>query len=147
MVYHAKDEVKTTTIAPSTIKLILFLSKMLTSAGKNYWPTKYKVAYLVWTVRETRHMIEAAEQPTVVFTDHISSTNISKQNILSSLSTTWLNLRLVCASQYLQQFTLNICHKPGKMNKVPNALSRLTTKNEHVNSNRHQDEALEDIYV
>jgi hypothetical protein len=120
---------------------------MLTSAEKNYWPTDLEVACLVRTVRKTRHMIEAAEQQTVVFTDHISSTNISKQNTLSSSSTTRLNLRPIRALQYLQPFTLNNCHKPGKMNKVPDALSRLTTENEHVNSNNHQDEAVEDIYV
>ncbi len=40
-----------------------------------------------------------------------------------------LNLRLVRASQFLQQFKLNVRHKPGKEHIVPDALSRLASAN------------------
>lgn len=36
-----------------------------------------------------------------------------------------LNLRLVQASQFLQQFKLEVRHKPGKEHIIPDALSRL----------------------
>lgn len=38
-----------------------------------------------------------------------------------------LNLRLVRASQFLQQFKLDIRHKQGKEHIVPEALSRLAS--------------------
>ena len=40
-----------------------------------------------------------------------------------------LNLRLMRASQFLQQFKLNVCHKSGKEHIVPDALSRLISAN------------------
>jgi hypothetical protein len=91
IVYHLKDKGASTTTASNAVQPILFLSKMLTPAEKNYWPTELEVACLVWTVRKTRHMVEAADHPTVIFTDHISSTNIGKQTTLSSSSTHAVN--------------------------------------------------------
>lgn len=38
-----------------------------------------------------------------------------------------LNLKLVRASQFLQQFKLNVRHKPGKEHIVSDALSRLAS--------------------
>ena len=40
-----------------------------------------------------------------------------------------LNLRLVRASQFLQQFKLNVRHKSGKEHIIPDALSRLANSN------------------
>ncbi len=40
-----------------------------------------------------------------------------------------LNLRFVKASQYLQQFKLDVRHKPGKEYIIPDALSRLASAN------------------
>ena len=40
-----------------------------------------------------------------------------------------MNLRLVRASQFLQQFKLDVRHKPGKEHISPNPLSRLASAN------------------
>ena len=40
-----------------------------------------------------------------------------------------MNLRLVRASQFLQQFKLDVRHKPGKEYIIPDALSRLASTN------------------
>ena len=40
-----------------------------------------------------------------------------------------LNLRLVRTSQFLQQFKLKVCHKPGKEHIISDALSRLASSN------------------
>ena len=40
-----------------------------------------------------------------------------------------MNLWLVRASQFLQQFKLDIRHKPGKEHIIPDALSRLASTN------------------
>jgi Reverse transcriptase (RNA-dependent DNA polymerase) len=50
---------------------------------------------------------------------------IAKQTSLSTTSTDKLNLRLIQAALYVQQFHLELYHKPGKTNVVPDALSRL----------------------
>lgn len=40
-----------------------------------------------------------------------------------------LNLRLVRASQFLQQFKLDVWHKPGKEDIIPDAVSLLASTN------------------
>ena len=40
-----------------------------------------------------------------------------------------LNLRFVRASQFLQQFKLDVRHKPGKEYIIPDILSRLASSN------------------
>ena len=52
---------------------------------------------------------------------------IMKSTTLSMSITSKLNLQLVRASKYLQQFLLDICHKPGKQNAVLDVLSHLTS--------------------
>ena len=111
------------------IRPIMFLSRLLTSAEGNYWPTELEVAGLVWTVRKIRHLIESSRSKVVVYTDHAATIDIAKQGSLTTTSTVRLNLRLVRASQYLQRFELDVRHKPGKKNVVPDALSRLASTN------------------
>ena len=40
-----------------------------------------------------------------------------------------INLKLVKVSQFLCRFNLDVCHKPGKENIVPDALSQLVSTN------------------
>ena len=124
MVYHVRNEKD----APSRgdIQPIMFLSKSINQAERNYWPTELEVAAIVWVVRKVRHLIEATEvPPVVIYTDHSAAVQIARQTTLSTSSTDKLNLRLVRASQYLSGFNLAIRHKAGKANVVPDALSRL----------------------
>ena len=140
MVYHAQDEESPEKLsrqdelspgndkvpARNKVQAIMFLSKSINTAERNYWPTELEVAAIVWVVRKIRHMIEASEAPpVVVYTDHSAAVQISRQTTLSTSSTDKLNLRLVRASQYLSGFNLSIRHKAGKANVVPDALSRL----------------------
>lgn len=122
MVYHVID---------GKVQPIMFLSKCLNDAEKNYWPTELEVAGVVWLVKKIRHMIESTKQPpTVIYTDHSAAIPISRQTTLSSTSTDKLNLRLVRASQYLSAFEIELRHKSGKSNVVPDALSRLAQDTE-----------------
>ena len=129
MIYHLKqnqvpgikDRVARTDVQP-----IMFLSRCLNDAERNYWPTELEVAGIVWVVKKIRHMIESNRKPPViVYTDHSAAVPISKQTSLNTTSTDKLNLRLVRASQYLSAFNLELRHKAGKSNTVPDALSRL----------------------
>lgn len=63
--------------------------------------------------------------PTVIYTDYSVTVQISKQSILNSSSINQLNLYLVCASQYIQQFWIQCHHKPRKNNLIIDALSQL----------------------
>ena len=120
----------TTTKTRVKIRPIMFLSRLLTDAEKNYWPTELEVAGLVWTVRKIRHLIESSKSRVVVYTDHSATVDIAKQGSLTTTSTVRLNLRLVRASQYIQRFELDVRHKPGKRNVIPDALSRLASTND-----------------
>ncbi|CAP85697.1 hypothetical protein EN45_058060 [Penicillium chrysogenum] len=75
----------------------------LTPAEKHYWATELEISCLVWVVRKIRHMVEAApdDLTPVAYTDHIATINLATS--LSSASPDRMNLRLVRASQYLQQ--------------------------------------------
>lgn len=70
-------------------------------------------------------MVEAFKHDIIIHTDHASATSIARQTTLSTTNTDKLNLRLVRASQYLSQFSLDVRHKPGKQHIIPEALSRL----------------------
>ena len=127
MVYHVKGP----SVAPGTypkrsqVQPILFLSRILKDAENRYWPTELEIAGIVWVLRKIRHMAESAPK-TIVYTDHGAALGIAKQTSLSTSSTAKLNLRLIRASEYIQQFRdIEFRHKPGKRHVVPDALSRL----------------------
>ena len=137
MIFHSKGE----KIPPSaaSVEPILFLSKMLTDGEKRYWLTELEIACFVWAVRKVRHMIEAAEQPTIIYTDHSATLSIARQTTLTTSSTDKLNLRLIRASQYLSQFRLDVRHKAGKLHFVPDALSRLQARKDRAMTETEQE--------
>ena len=55
-------------------------------------------------------------------------TGIATQTTMKSVNSDKLNKRLIRASQYLSQFKMEIKHKPGRANIIPDALSRLASK-------------------
>ena len=126
-VYHMKESHGLTS-GQKNVESILFLSKALANTETRYWPTELEVAGLVWLVRKICHMLESAEKPTIVYTDHSATLGIVHQSSLTSTtSIDKMNLQLVRASKYLQRFCLDVRHKAGKMNVVPDALSRLVS--------------------
>jgi hypothetical protein len=134
-VYHLKEGVdgKSLKGPPSKrdIEPILFLSKTLSSAESRYWPTELEMAGLVWTVRKIAHMIKSSEHPTIIYTDHGATPAIAAATKLTTSSTDRLNMKLVRASMYLSQFRLDIRHRPGKSNVIPDALSRLPVEKDN----------------
>ncbi|ERF74442.1 hypothetical protein EPUS_09487 [Endocarpon pusillum Z07020] len=50
------------------LRPIIFLSKCLTPAERNYWPTDLELAGLVWAVKQLRIYIEQTR--TIIYTDH-----------------------------------------------------------------------------
>ena len=127
IIYHIKGEIVGYVPPKDSVEPIMFLSKLLNKAESNYWATECEVACLVWTLRKVRHHIESCQR-TIVYTDHQATTDIVKATSLNSSSTDKLNLRLIRASQYASQFHMEVLHKPGPLNIVPDALSRLLEK-------------------
>ena len=143
MVYHIKgDEIadKAKGIPGTSVEPIMFLSKLLSDAERNYWPTELEVAGLVWTIKKIPHMIEVCTRAVIVFTDHAATVGIAVQSNLSTTNSDKLNLRLIRASQYLSQFNLGVRHKPSKEHIVPDALSRLPAK-----GNSSTEDTLDDL--
>jgi hypothetical protein len=104
---------------------ICYLSKRLNKHEINYWPTELEVAGLVWTVRKIRHLVDDSKS-VFVFTDHQATKGIAAQENFRHSAPHRQNLRLVRASLYLSQFPqIKILHIPGKLNVMPDALSRL----------------------
>ena len=102
MVYHSKGPESEGQIPKQKdVEPILFLSKLLTEAESRYWPTELEIAALVWAVKKVRHLVEATDQPTIVYTDHSATIQIVRQTSLNTTSVEKLNLRLIWASEYL----------------------------------------------
>ena len=126
-----KDWIKDALIAPPQQKSkqsVLFLSRLISDAETRYWPTELEIAGLVWVVKKMRHLIEASTHATVIYTDHSAAVSIVRQTSLNTSSIEKLNLRLVRASEFLQRFRIDVRYKPGKTNIIPDALSRLTSR-------------------
>ena len=143
--YHVT--VEPTTKSPpkqKTIQPILFLSRELTGPEAQYWPTELEMSGLVWVVRKLRHLIEASEASVIVFTDHSATCQIARQTSLNTVSIEKSNLKLVRSSEYLQRFNLDIQHRSGISNVIPDSLSRLpiinSCKIRLIERDQYQDE-------
>ncbi len=109
---------------------ILFLSRLLTAAEKNYWPTELEIAGFVWVIKKLRHLVESSRASVIIQTDYAAILDIMQQSSIASTSSTMrMKVRLVRASQFLRQFHLIVRHKPGKEHIIPDALSRLASAN------------------
>ena len=118
------------------VELILFLSRLLTTAETNYWPTELKIAGFVWVIKKARHLVESSLGQVIIQTDHFSILDIIQQSsITSTVSIMQMNVWLIKVSQLLCGFCLSVCHKPRKKHLVSDALSRLAS----VNANLPQD--------
>ena len=92
-----------------SVKPNFFLSRLLTAAEKNYWPTELEIAGFVWVVKKIRHLIESSRARVIIQTDHSAILDILQQSLVTSTTSTMrMNLRLVRASQFLQQFRLDV---------------------------------------
>src|SRR4051794_7381875 len=63
---------------------------------------------------------------TIIYTDH--SVTIAIATSLRTVSIEGLNRRLVRAAMFIQTFNVKVYHRPGKSNKIADALSRLPSK-------------------
>ncbi|KAI1007621.1 hypothetical protein K3495_g607 [Podosphaera aphanis] len=122
-VYHATVDPPTS----KSVQPIFFLSRLLKPTERHYWPTELELAALYWVVAKTRHLIEASKLPTIFYTDHPVSIQIATKTSMNTTSLVRMNPRHHQSSEFLSRFRIIVKHKPGKLNVVPDALSRLDT--------------------
>ena len=129
MIYHVVDDSKNDNFSRIVVQPILFLSKVLNDAERNYWFTKLKIVEIVWVVKHVRYMIDFIKRLSIIiYTNHSTAMLIFKQTSLVTFSTNKLNLRLIRVSQYFSSFNIVIRHKASKINVISNALFRLSEK-------------------
>jgi hypothetical protein len=128
IVFHViKEFSKETWSIKNDIQLIMFLSRLLTTAEKNYWSTELETTNLIWVIKKVRHLIQSSKKSVIIQTDHVVIVDICKQtSIISTNFVMRMNLRLIRVSQFLNQFSnLKIRHKSKKYHLISDALSRL----------------------
>jgi hypothetical protein len=102
-----------------------FMSRKLSAAEANYWPTDMEMSGLVWAVKKLRPYMERAYVWFV--TDHKPKVDIFEMKSLVTSSTARSNLRLQTWGIALSQFwgKMNVLYSKGSKIDCPDALSRL----------------------
>jgi hypothetical protein len=121
------------------IQSIMFLSRLLTSAERNYWSIELKTTELIWIIKKVKHLIQFFEKSIIILTNHAAIIDICKQtSIISTNFVMRMNLRLIRVSQFLNQFSnLEIRHKSEKYHLISDALFRLQSLNKKDLSKDH----------
>jgi len=94
-----------------------------------------------------RIWIGSSKKPVVLLTDHQSTAGVVNQKTLRIVDVVKLNPRLMASATYLSQYNLDVRHIPGKLNLVPDALSRLLSTDDDRSepAEEHRSE-LDDIF-
>jgi Reverse transcriptase (RNA-dependent DNA polymerase)/RNase H-like domain found in reverse transcriptase/Integrase zinc binding domain len=149
MVFHTQEgyDWEPGTVIPATvIRPVMFLSRCLTSAELHYGPSELEVACLVWAAKKLRTTLHSSNVPVVVLTDHSATKGIVEQTSLNTTSTDRANRRLINASIYLSQYQFDVYHIPGRLNYVPDALSRLHAAGDDTQRHSTEPATLDDVW-
>ncbi len=142
IIFHViKKFSKRTWSIKNDIQFIMFLSRLLISAKKNYWFIELKIIKLIWVIKKIRHFIQFSKKSMIIQTNHVVIMNICKQIFITSINSVMrMNLRLIRVFQFLSQFSnLKIRHKSKKYHLIFDALSRLQSLNKKDLSNDHAE--------
>jgi hypothetical protein len=122
-------------VIPSTkIQPVMYLSKCLSNAETRYGPLELEVACLVWAAKKLCTVVQLNNHPVVVLTDYSVTKGIVNRTILQTTATDRANKQLITASIYLSEYGFQVYYLLGRLNYVPNALSRFRTVNDIINS-------------
>ena len=98
------------------IRLVTFYSCMLTTPELNYDMHDKELLAIFKAFHSWRHYLEGSASPVDVATDHKNLVCFSMFKVLMRRQARWL--------EYLSQFNLVICFRPGKLGTKPDALTR-----------------------
>jgi hypothetical protein len=129
------------------IQFIMFLSRLLTIAERNYWSTELETTSLIWVIKKVRHLIQSSKKSMIIQIDHVVIVNICKKiSRISINSAMRMNLRLIRVFQFLNQFSnLKIRHKSSKYHLISDALFCLQSLNKENLSDDHVE--LNELFV
>ena len=97
---------------------ISFASRSLSKAEKNYDTTNKEALAVVWALKKYRYILLGYE--IIAYVDHQSLVSIFKNTLPQGRLGRW--------ALSVQEYNIKLKYKPGKMNQVPDALSRLPVK-------------------
>ena len=105
-----------------------FLSKPLSTAEKNYWPTDLEMSGLVWSVKKLRPYMDHVHVH--FYTDHRPNVDIASMTGLNTTSTARSSMRLQTWAIYLNNFKdkMTLHYEKGSNLDCPDALSRLQNR-------------------
>ena len=144
---YQEDDITPTAIEPDTsghheyrkTKLVPlhFLSKPLSTAERNYWPTDLEMSGLVWSVKKLRPYMDHVHVH--FYTDHRPNVDIAKMTGLNTTSTARSSMRLQTWGIYLNNFNdkMTIHYEKGSDLGCPDALSRLQNRLSSTAQNLH----------
>jgi hypothetical protein len=96
--------------------IVEFHSRKLTQSEKNYSPYKKELLAVVECLRRF-HSFLWGHSPVVIETDHKPLVCVHTSDSLSPALAQWLDVLL--------EYNFTVVHKPGRLNIVPDALSRM----------------------
>lgn len=53
-------------LSSTLMQPILFLSRLLIAAKKNYWPTELEIARFVWVIKKLRYLVKLLRQNVII---------------------------------------------------------------------------------
>ncbi len=92
------------------------MSRRLSNAELNYHVGDLELLAVKLTLEEWHHLLEGAQHPFQVLTDH--------KNLEYIQQAKWMNLRQARWSLFFNRFQFLLSYKPGTKNVKPDALSR-----------------------
>jgi len=98
------------------LRPIAFYSRTLTAPELNYDMHDKELLAIFEAFRSWRHYLEGSAYPIDVVTDHKNLEYFATMKMLMRRQARW--------SEYLHQFNLIICFRPGKLGAKPDALTR-----------------------
>ncbi len=140
IVFHViKKFLKETWSIKNDIQLIMFLSKLLTTAERNYWWTELETTNLICIIKKIRHLIQSSKKSVIIQIDHVVIIDICNHtSIINTNFVMKINLRLIRVLQFLNQFSnLKIRHKSRKYHLISDVFFRLQSLNKENLSNDH----------
>lgn len=94
-----------------------FLSRRLSRAERNYDVGNWELLAVKVALEEWRHLLEGANHPFIVWTDHKNLEYIKKAKRLNSRQARW--------ALFFNRFSFSLSYRPGSRNVKPDVLSRL----------------------
>src|SRR6266540_4720926 len=97
------------------LRPVVYASRSLTSAEKNYYTTDLECLAIIWSVKHFHKYL--INKPFKIFTDHSALKSLQKISELTSRRVRWI--------MELQQYNYTIEHRSEKKNQNADVLSRL----------------------